>query len=425
MLHRSMRTALRSLWLLLVLVALLPAALASLRSAPLVHAAGNSPLIQWDSTMVIAGQNNGNPEGPVGEHARVHGSNFTSFANQQLSLGLVSGDSSSDPTLCSQKLVPVGIATPDASGAFDTGFDWPTLANTGPWSICAIKSADGTPTSNTDSGPFTVLSDKPVSIAVSSTSVQAGGTITVSGAHWVPARNDIAVYVGQCANCDGQVYVSQTVSSSSNGAFSVTLTIPTTVGATTAVVGAGTTNGLLTVSNQDSPQVAIASPAPTATAVPSPTASSAATTATQGNQGGQGGQGQQSGVNFGVIIGLVVAIVLLLALIVAVVVYLLVKRGQGPPDGPGGPGGPGSGFGSGFDRRGVGAGMGYDPTGYRTPGGYGSQGTGPMAPVPANPNLWNDDWDPPRTSEYPGQGSAYPDDAPANPGYPRPDDPYR
>jgi hypothetical protein len=422
MLHRSMRTALRSLWLLLVLVALLPAALASLRSAPLAHAAGNSPLIQWDSTMVIAGQNNGNPEGPVGEHARVHGSNFTSFANQQLSLGLVSGDSNSDPTLCSQKLVPVGNATPDASGAFDASFDWPALANTGAWSICAIKSADGTPTGSTDGGPFTVLSDKPVSIAVSSTSVQAGGTITVSGAHWVPARSDIAVYVGQCANCDGQVYVSQTVASSSNGAFSVTLTIPTNAGATTAVVGAGTTNGLLTVSNQDSPQIAIASPAPTATAVPSPTATSAQTT--QGNQGGQGGQGQQGGANIGVIIGLVVAIVLLLALIVAVVVYLMVKRGQEPPDGPGGPGGPGSGFGSGFDRRGVGAGMGYDPAGYRTPGGYGSPGTGPMAPVPANPNLWNDDWDPPRTSEYPGQGSAYPDDGPTHPGYLRPDDPY-
>jgi hypothetical protein len=416
------------LWLALapVLVALLPAfALVSLRSAPTVRAASNGVSIQWDATMIYTGLNNGNPEGPVGEHARVHGSGFTSFAGQQLTLGLVQGDTGSQTGLCdpSTAKVPVGSVTPDGSGSFDYKFDWPALASSGTWSICALK-PDGTPTGNSENGTFTVLSDKPPAIAVSTSTAQAGGPITVTGTSWLPAQRNISVYVGQCAACDGPIYTSQIVGSDTSGHFSATLTIPPAVIVTDAVVSAATTNGVLALSPQDSPHLAITPLPPTATVEPSPTATSTTTPTTAPVQGGQADQSGQStgGANVGLIIGLVVAIVLLLAAIVGLVVYLLVKRNQ-PPSGPGGPGRPGSGFGSGFDRE---VGSGFDRTGYRTPTGYGPPRSSPMAPVPANPNLWGDDWDDTRTSGYPGQrmGTQYPGDEPTNPGYPPLDDPY-
>jgi hypothetical protein len=445
MYRTSRRAGRRAPWRINAFVALaflfaLPAlGLCSLFTAPAAHAAG--PLISWDSTMIYAGQNNGNPEGPVGEHARVHGSGFTSFATTtQLSLGLVFGDVVHQLTLCdpANVKVPVGSVTPDANGTFDFTFQWPALANTTGtpgWSICANKVSDGAATGNTDGGPFTVLSDNTPAIAVSTTTAQAGGTITVTGTSWLPSQGNISVYVGQCAACDGAIYVSKIVQSNQSGAFSVTLTIPPAVPATAAVVGAGTTNGVLVVSAQDSPSLTITPLPPTATIEPSPTVTATSTTVptTAPAQGGQTTSSGGTGANLGLIIGLVVGILLLLGVIVGAVVFLLIRRGQ-PPTDSGGPGGPGGGFGSGFDRsvgsgfnRQTGAGYGR----FDTPGGYGPPRSAPAAPVPANPNLWNDDWDSPRTTEYPDQGTGYPGDAPTNPGYPNypnypgPDDPYR
>ncbi len=406
---------------ILAAVALLPVlALIALSTVPVARAASNSPLISWDSTMIYAGQNNGNPEGPVGEHARVHGSNFGSFAGVQLSLGLVTYDILQNAAYCdpSYAKIPVGTVTPDSSGNFDFSVTWPAQAGGGSWSICANKVSDGTATGNVDGGLFTVLSDKPPAVAASVTTVQAGGTITVTGSSWLPAQGNISVYIAQCAACDGAVYTSQIVQSDRTGLFSVQLTVPPAVGATTAVVGAGTTNGVLVVGAQDAPRITITAAPPTPTVVPSPTATGTTAPTAAPTQTGQSGATSSGGTNLGLIIGLIIAIVLLLALIVAVVVYLLAKRGQ-PPGGPGSGSGPGGGFGSGFDRP-----VGVGPGRFDTPGGYGPPRSAPMAPVPANPNLWNDDWDE-RTSDYPGQGLPYPGDAPTNPGYPRPDDPYR
>ncbi|MGH2478566.1 MAG: hypothetical protein ACRDHW_02775, partial [Ktedonobacteraceae bacterium] len=71
---------------------------AAFYQVPRAHAGTTSPIIHWDSTMVYPGQNNGNPEGPVGEIAVVQGVNFT--AGQQLKLILVAGNSVSNATLC-------------------------------------------------------------------------------------------------------------------------------------------------------------------------------------------------------------------------------------------------------------------------------------------------------------------------------------
>src|SRR5262245_31389870 len=70
-------------------------ALLGLRSAPMAQAAGacasatTVPCIRWAGSMIYAGQNNGNPEGPVGEHASVHGIRFTPGT---YTLAVVKGD---------------------------------------------------------------------------------------------------------------------------------------------------------------------------------------------------------------------------------------------------------------------------------------------------------------------------------------------
>ncbi len=53
---------------------------------PLAHAAG-PPTLTWDSTMIYPGQNNGNPWGPPGENALVHGAGFQVDAGKQTGPG--------------------------------------------------------------------------------------------------------------------------------------------------------------------------------------------------------------------------------------------------------------------------------------------------------------------------------------------------
>src|SRR5690349_12512027 len=61
---------------------------------PRAHAGSSGPIIHWDQSMIYPGHNNGNPEGPVGEPAVVHGESFT--AGQQLKLIVVPGNSDND-----------------------------------------------------------------------------------------------------------------------------------------------------------------------------------------------------------------------------------------------------------------------------------------------------------------------------------------
>src|SRR5689334_8978482 len=65
--------------------------------APSARAAGGDAIVHWDSNMIYAGQNNGFPYGPVGEHAIIHGENFDSYAGQTVKLKLISGDINNPP----------------------------------------------------------------------------------------------------------------------------------------------------------------------------------------------------------------------------------------------------------------------------------------------------------------------------------------
>src|SRR6185312_9625547 len=256
--RRAMRNAIRQnvsawgIWPRAALLALLAVAgllSASVAQSPRALAAGTDPVIHWDSNMIYPGQNNGNPWGPVGENALVHGEKFTASGvlGQQITLALIKGDVNNPPgggsyefcKLAGPKIPLPGKAQVDSTGAFDYNFVWPPAANSGMYSICAYNTVDGLPVGNIDDGPFTALAPSAPSVSVSSASVVAGQSITVTGKNWVPPQ-DVNVYIAACVDCDGPIVVSDTAHSSglNTGTFSVTLTIPATTTPGDYVAGA-------------------------------------------------------------------------------------------------------------------------------------------------------------------------------------------
>jgi hypothetical protein len=410
----------------LALSALLPILGAvALLAAPTVRAAScgaTQACIHWDGSMIYAGQNNGNPEGPVGEHALVHGEGFTLSAGQQIQLQVVKGDvnnsgAQSPFEFCghSTPRVLVGQAPVDVTGKFDFNFDWPSAASAGDWSICAYGQ-DGSPVlnGNIDDGPFRVLSANPPSIALSTNNTQPGQAVTITGKHWLPAQGGIFVYIGPCADCGGAPIVSTTLSSDASGNFSVSLPIPSNTALATYIASAHNTNeqgSVLDLIN-NGPHLTVAAAAPTATTAPSPTATSAptatATKASAGNGGGSTSASNGGGSNTGLLIGLVVAIVALLAALAGILAYLATQRRNAAPSGPNGPSGPG-GYGPPFGAN-------TNPAGrYGPPDPFAAPYHPPATPPPLP------DWDPGATTN---PGNDTPDDAPTQAGFfPPPADP--
>src|SRR5205823_6600904 len=241
------RKASGHIWHLVASAPLLMALFAvSLYQSPLAQAARGGPIIHWDSSMIYPGQNNGYPWGPVGENTIVRGANFS--PDQQLRLIIVPGDSNSNPIMCKQAGVPVATVTTNSSGTFDQTFPWPASAgqvNEG-YSICSIQMANGNVASHQDDGPFTVLASNPPVIAVSSTSVQAGGTVTVIGHNWVPPQQ-VSINIAGCAACEPGSSEVTNVSTASiginDGSFSLAVMIPAATKAGNYVVDALTSSG--------------------------------------------------------------------------------------------------------------------------------------------------------------------------------------
>lgn len=257
-------------------------------AAPAAHAGGSAPVIHWDSSMIYAGQNNGNPWGPVGENTIVHGANFP--ANEQLRLVIAPGDSNRDATVCKQAVVTVPIANiiTDASGSFTQNFSWPAIAGqvNQAYSICSLLASDSSVASTRDDGPFTVLSSSPPAINLSATTVAVGGTITITGQNWVPPQ-PVSVNIAGCAACEpGSTEVthgSTTSAGLNSGSFSLTVTIPASAKPGNYVVDALTPSGLEAFYTTGVKHLAI-TPAttsnPTPTATTSPASSPSATTTT-------------------------------------------------------------------------------------------------------------------------------------------------
>lgn len=306
-------------------------------------------IIHWDQSMIYPGQNKGNPEGPVGEIAVVHGEHFT--ANTALDLVVVAGDSNSDSSLCqspgTEGTVKVATATTDATGGFTASFSWPagvgkagrTRAN----SLCSYSS--DTLISSRDDGPFTVLTDHKPTFSLSATRVAAGDKITISGQNWVPPQ-PVNVTIASCADCDpgaGAVIAggATTTSGLTTGTFSLSVSIPANMPPNTYVVNVSTQNGPLDAYHinglgvkQLAVTAAVVTPTPTTEPSPSVTAGSnptvtAASTATTNTTGAD----SNSGGNSSLMIILVVLAVVLLA-IGGAIIFMLVRRSKQTANGP-------------------------------------------------------------------------------------------
>jgi hypothetical protein len=344
------RTAFGHSWRLLALALLFLALLiGSLHRAPLARAAGGGPIIHWDSSMIYAGHNNGYPWGPVGENTIVHAANFSPY--QQLRLIVVPGDSNNDATVCKQPGVTVGTVTTSASGTFDQNFPWPASAgqvNKG-YSICSILVADGSVVSSQDDGPFTVLTSNPPVIDISSTSVQAGATVTVTGHNWVPPQK-VSINIAGCAACDpgnSEVTgVSTTSTGLNDGSFSVAVMIPASTKPGNYVIDALTPGGLeafyttgvkhLTITAASITSPPTANPSPTAS--PSASATATVTSTSQGTTTGttNSGSSDNGGKSNTLLIIMLVAIALVLFAIAGVIIFMLMHRSsrQVPPAKP-------------------------------------------------------------------------------------------
>ena len=337
--------------LALLLVTLVGAAFAGTSS---VHAATSSPIIHWDASMTYPGQNKGNPWGPVGEPAVVHGAGFT--AGEQLKLLVVPGDSNADAGACK----PVAYSAPDASvvgqvtvassGDFDATFAMPGglgLAKPGVIeSICAIKASDNSVVSSHDDGPFTVLSQSKPTFSVSANSVAAGGSLTVTGQNWVPAQQ-LNITIANCADCAPTTGIANVKTSSkgnNSGTFSVTIPLPADAQTGNYLVNVSNNNGLLDANHLTGvgvKQLAITAPQATPTVTPSssPTVTVTAsatttktTTATTGGNNSSGGSGP--------LLIILLAIAAVILAIGGVLLYMYVQRqknGNPVPNPPGAP----------------------------------------------------------------------------------------
>lgn len=327
----------------------------SLFTSPSVHAGGSGPIIHWDSSMIYAGQNNGYPWGPVGENTIVNGANFA--ANQSLRLVVSPGDSNADATVCQQAVVtvPVATVTTDHLGNFTQNFPWPGAAGNvnQSYSICALLVSDNSVASSRDDGPFTVLTSSPPVITLSTSSVAAGSTVTVSGQNWVPPQA-VSINIAGCAACEpGNTEVTNVKVNSTglnSGSFSTVITIPASTKAGNYVVDALTPGGLeafyttgikhLTITS------AIVAATPTATTAPSPSPTSqlsatpttaaasptvAATATNVTNSTGTGNSSSNSGggnTGQGTLIILLLVIALLLFAIAGVVIFLMMRSSK-------------------------------------------------------------------------------------------------
>jgi len=253
---------------------------------PLAYAGSNTPIIFWDSSMIMAGQNNGNPWGPPGEEATVHGQNFNFRIGQQLNLVLVVGNSNSTPSLCHGSSTSVGQVTVVAPGNFNANFIWPaTLNQVGHlYSICALAADTAVISTHDGSGPFTVLSANPPGINVSSTSVAPSGTITVTGQNWVPPQQvqlDVTSSQSQSPIATADI----TSNALLTGTFSATLTIPANTAPGTYTVTAFTPqSNLLNVANTNGQQALTVTSTNVATPTPVATPTTVATATTTANQ---------------------------------------------------------------------------------------------------------------------------------------------
>lgn len=188
--------------------------------APVAHAAGG--------TITLTMPNNAALLGHVGTQIKIAGTGLTPATTYSLFT-----TTNNDPAACSAQnaaqMAPFTsnptIAT-NVTGAFQLTTTWPDNAATAttPYFVCAVlpNGLLTTPAGTLSTQSFTVA--QPVTLAVSSPTVQPGGTITVSGTGWVPPQDISVSIIGNNGSIANQTVQGNQVTAT-QGSFSVTFTL--------------------------------------------------------------------------------------------------------------------------------------------------------------------------------------------------------
>ena len=257
--------------------------------APVAHAAGG--------TITLAMPNNAILLGHVGTQIQIAGAGLTPATTYSL-FTTTSRDAAACSAQNAAQLVPFATNTTvdtDAAGAFQLTTTWPdNAANaTTPYFVCAVPPTGllPTPAGALSTQPFTVA--QAVTLTVSAQTVQPGGTITISGANWVPPQDISVSIIGSNGTIANQTVPADQITPR-QGNFSVKLTIPADAAQGSYTVNAiavneptmkATVQGAFTVTQ---PQ-ATPTPTPRATATPTQQAPSNPATHPTNNGGGGGG----------------------------------------------------------------------------------------------------------------------------------------
>ena len=298
-------------------------------TVPPTQTPGGAPI--FAITAPLFGANNNIPEGPVNTYVKVAadaGSGWDPNATITLSV-------TSDSTCGTSAAIPASTSQPITVGgdqSFSAVFAWPLAANQGPtYSVCATESGAGVQVGKSKN-TFLMLSSTPPSVNVSPLSVAPGGTVTVTGANFLPV-GVIKLWLqhpGKSFNDDpGDEIATNNLQPQGDGTFSVSVKLPTDRTSSNVIVA--TLGGDPYKENGQAPVTAASQPLTFIAATPTPQVSpTVVPTASAGNGSGSTstGSGDQSKLLVG-LLGLI-AVVLLLA---GVIVAVLALRGRTtPPD---------------------------------------------------------------------------------------------
>jgi hypothetical protein len=246
---------------------------------------GNTPTLTLSEPTMDS-----SPIGHPGTKVDITGQGFTPNSTIQLY-------TTADPNQCRAggslaQFSSQPIEAVQGNGTFDLQTTWPNNANQPgtAYYVCALSST--TAGEQAISGQtFSVAS--PVTVSASSTSVNPGDTITITGDNWLPPQQLQVSIIPSQGGTNNNVIANTTTTPDGNGHFSVNLTINSDAQPGQYGVSVVATNEP-TLTNQPNNMIitvnALATPTPTPTATPTPTPTPTATVTT-GNSGGSSGNG--------------------------------------------------------------------------------------------------------------------------------------
>jgi hypothetical protein len=291
----------------------------------------------------ISMPNNAPLVGHVGTRVNISGSNFPANATVNLfttpaySTNKCKASALKSPS--NYSLIPFASApttNTDGQGSFQISTTWPNNANqaTTNYYICAITSSSSSSNNSGSSqqGTAAALSAKndsftvaqPVQLKVSAQTVQAGGTVTITGSGWLPPQ-ELAVDIESSNGILTSTDVQASSIDSMTGNFSVSLTIPTTADPRDYDVKVYATNEpTMTQTLPAAITVSMAANAtPQATPTAQATAQAASTPAAVANSNSTSGVG--SGTN---LLAFALAGLGAILVIVGITVFVIYSRGK-------------------------------------------------------------------------------------------------